>query len=108
MFHESVDPPAPAEDAWGAHDLIGALHARDRIQRAIRAAGANSEAVATVAVADELFRMFTVVDEDGLLSEAGMPTPSEPWYWRRIPRNGPVPRELNEWKMARLTGDGPT
>lgn len=105
LFRESDDPPAPADDAWGAHDFVGALYARDRIGRGIDEAGVDSQAVPPLAIADEMFRMFTVADEDELLSEVGLPIPRDPWYWRRIPRTGPVPRDLNEWKRARLRGD---
>lgn len=102
MFHESLDPPGPADDAWGADDLVGALLARDRIEQAIL--GVPDAALGpppTLAVADELFRVFTVPDEDELLLEVRS-TRGDSWWWQRVPKHGPITRDLTEWRRNRL------
>jgi hypothetical protein len=103
MFRESLDPPGPADDAWGADDLVGALLARDRIEGAIVGVGDDSvKPLPTLAVADELFRVFTVADDDGLMSEVQSATPGEQWWWKRVPVTGPIAQDLNRWRENRL------
>jgi hypothetical protein len=107
MFRESLDPPGPADDAWGAHDLVGALLARDRIEGAIVGiADDRVKPLPTLAVADELFRVFTVADEDGLMNEAHSTSPGDQWWWKRVPLTGPIAQDLRQWRQNRLALEG--
>jgi hypothetical protein len=90
---EAAAPPDPTANTWGAHDYIAALHIRDRLEHALSTTQPVVE-LACVAATDELFRRFTVIDESGKLRGCGVDVPLEPWWWQRVPAEGPVAEDL--------------
>jgi hypothetical protein len=96
-----TDPGVNPNDAatWTVHDLVGALYLRDAVERGVRKLSeshANARAeIAVVTAVDELFRMFTVDDERGIIHLVDPGAPSEPWWWHRLPAVGPVAGEAD-------------
>lgn len=104
MFRESVSQADPrTEDVWGPDDLVGALLARDRIETAMPTPTDHdiSELLPTLAVADELFRLFTAPDETKLIGEVCSADARVSWWWKRVPKSGPIREELLVWRQAR-------
>ena len=84
--------------AWGVHDFVAALYIRDRVQRGILTHSTDLDATLppTVVISDEVFRSFTAEDDGEDLKLVFSDIPSEPWWWQRIPKAGPVLTELQE------------
>jgi hypothetical protein len=82
---------------WGAHDLVAALYIRDRIEGCL----ADLETQLGLKVgrflvdADERFNSLTDFDDRGLVEVVdGTSDPGRGWWWRRIPKAGPIHREI--------------
>jgi hypothetical protein len=94
IYRESTGPLS--DGTWGAYDLVGACHNRDRAETHLVGRSHALEAV------DEFFRSFTEevgstwVDSLGLPEEKG-----EGWWWSRVPNRGPVRDELAERGFSR-------
>jgi hypothetical protein len=85
------------EDSWGAHDLIGALHTRDRVKAALEPFG--DEMLPTVVAIDSLFKSFTTIDSEALrMFDPAVPT--EPWWWHRVPQQGLIARDLAQLRKT--------
>ena len=95
------------EFPWGVHDFIAALYIRDRVEHGIRqrSLSSNADIPPTVAVADELFRSFTLEDRQGTLQSVAQDAPTDPWWWRRLPKTGPVIAELHAIFARRRRAD---
>ena len=93
--HPAFDAPALA---WGVHDFVASLYIRDRVQQGIMAYSMDFDATLppTVVISDEVFRSFTAQDDRGDLRLVFNDIPSEPWWWQRVPKAGPVLTELQE------------
>lgn len=95
-----------AECEWGMDDYVGALFARDWLERGLQAAGLTQgrrEPSAVLAV-DALFRSFTLPDEHGFLQNVQRGLPVEPWWWTRIPSRGPIADEITALGQRLRTG----
>lgn len=90
---EAARPLDPSADSRTVFDFIGTLHLRNRLDRALRAIDGDV-ALPSVAVTDELFRRFTMIDESQALHRGWNEVPLEPWWWQRIPIAGPVFEEI--------------
>lgn len=98
LLDESQESAASRPDYWGPFDLVGAYHQRGRLGPATgESPGAVLKAV------DALLRSFTEdvgsswVEAIGLGDEVGTG-----WWWRLVPREGPLRAELRE-RVARRT-----
>jgi hypothetical protein len=82
---------------WNEHDLAGSLHQRDFLDRAMSQLPVElRERLAVwVAAVDERFRSYTVDDPDGKMAKiAEVDLAGRPWWWRRVPVDGPIRRDL--------------
>lgn len=103
---------APDVDAgggatWTIHDLVGALYLRDAIERGLQdllRRTAGTAVMATVMAIDELFNTFTLDDVHGVIHLVDAEAPDSPWWWGRVPMNGPVADEARE--IANRSTDG--
>jgi hypothetical protein len=86
---------ADAPAAWTVWDLIGAYFLRDAIEEALaehRREGDDLQ-LPTVAIADEFLREFSVEDIKEELSRLEPCDRVRGWWWRRIPKSGPIAAE---------------
>ncbi|MEU4239330.1 hypothetical protein [Actinoplanes sp. NPDC026619] len=82
---------------WNEHDLAGALFARDFLQTALDGlpVSARDRLAGWIAVADERFRSYTVDDPDQKMAKiADVDLNGRPWWWRRVPVDGPIVQDL--------------
>lgn len=94
-----ADRSLPWEDrsVWTEHDLAAALYIRDFLQDTLDKLRPSlrdrlQEYVGTV---DEQFRSYTVDDPDGKMGRiAHVDLNGRPWWWRRVPVDGPIVRDL--------------
>ena len=94
-----ADRTLPWEDhsVWNEHDLAAALHIRDFLERASGelSASLRERLAVWVAEVDERFRSYTVDDPDGKTDKIADVDPTgRPWWWRRVPIDGPITRDL--------------
>ena len=94
-----ADRALPWEDhsVWTEHDLAAALYIRDFLERAMgQLPGTLRERLAAwVAGVDEQFRSYTADDPDGKMAKiADVDLTGRPWWWRRVPVDGPIVRDL--------------
>lgn len=101
LYRESFG--SETRESWVPEDFIAALYTRDRLEAMLSELGADRE-LPTVLAVDELFRSFTVDDPSRVLSAWGSDElPSEPWWWQRIPGQGPIAEELSKFAAERAT-----
>lgn len=84
---------------WGVHDFVAALYARNAAQRAMSSLETDirGHAEEVVFEIDDMFREFTEPDIMGCIERVeGASDPSRRWWWRRMPKEGPVRAELEE------------
>ncbi|MGB3438435.1 MAG: hypothetical protein WBA97_06735 [Actinophytocola sp.] len=82
---------------WGAHDYVAALVLRDSIEAGMDLLGVEDRKIARVLLndIDSLFKGYTEEDHDGCTSRIiGKESVGLSWWWGRIPRQGPVRREI--------------
>jgi len=82
---------------WNEHDLAGSLHQRDFLERAMGQlpGGLRERLAAWVAGVDERFRSYTVDDPDAKMAKiADVDLAGRPWWWRRVPIDGPITQDL--------------
>jgi hypothetical protein len=82
---------------WGAHDYIAALILRDLAAKGIARVdvGLRSQIESAVSGIDRRFIDLTVDDKDGCTERVdGRVDPSRGWWWKRIPRCGPIHEEM--------------
>jgi hypothetical protein len=82
---------------WNEHDLAGSLHQRDFLEQAVGRlpASLRDRLASWVAEVDERFRSFTVEDPDGKMARiADVDLAGRPWWWRRVPIDGPIVRDF--------------
>jgi predicted TIM-barrel fold metal-dependent hydrolase len=85
---------------WNEHDLAGSLHQRDFLQRALDELPAplRERLAAWVSRADDRFRAYTVEDPDRKMAKiAEIDLDGRPWWWRRVPADGPIVRDLQNY-----------
>jgi len=107
LAEESVAGATP-RDPRTEHDVVGALHARDRLQQGLNGASDQVRALAAGLVEhfDRVFREATVEDEGGLLEMVtGEPVTGTGWWWRRVPRSGPARDGMD--RIAAALAGGP-
>ncbi len=97
-----ADRALPWDDhtVWTEHDLAAALFMRDFVQNALDALPppVRSRVESVVAGVDEHFRSFTTDDPDRKMSRiAHVEVSTRPWWWRRIPVDGPIAQDLATW-----------
>lgn len=83
--------------AWGADDYIGALFGRDDLAELVREFQEELPPVFHTALssADDTLRLTTVEDSTGLLQKfQAHESIGTSWWWRRVPRSGPVRHDL--------------
>jgi hypothetical protein len=83
LYAERGLGPGEDHDAWNAHDYVGALLHRGRVQRALDQLDPDLQPPAARAVAhfDELLASFTEPDERGLLRRFAAPDAGREWWW---------------------------
>lgn len=89
------------DHAWGAHDFLAAIYARQRLAGGEDAADPSVQAAVAErrAASDALFMALTDPDEDGVVRRfADEDTNSTEWWWSRIPKGGLPRRDLDQWK----------
>jgi hypothetical protein len=82
---------------WNEHDLAGSLHQRDFLERALAQlpTGLRDRLTAWVGTIDERFRGYTVDDPAGKMAKiADVDQNGRPGWWRRVPVDGPIVRDL--------------
>ncbi|WP_433298428.1 hypothetical protein ACQP2F_43445 [Actinoplanes sp. CA-030573] len=94
-----TDRALPWEDhsVGNEHDLAAALHIRDFVEQALTALpGPLRQRLADwVAGVDERFSSFTADDPDGKMARiADVDLSGRAWWWRRVPVDGPIVRDL--------------
>lgn len=94
------DLPLPSSDrsVWGAHDLVATVGLRSFLQEGITHLDLDirQRVERVIGGVDDRFLAYTEVDEFGLLEKlAGRFNPDHAWWWRRIPKAGPVREEIN-------------
>jgi len=93
--------PPDDHSLWVSHDLVAAVIIRDMVAELTGRAGPELRAAIEPAIADadRQYRDFTEPDEDGCLVRVdGRDLADRDWWWHRIPRRGPIRRELEqEW-----------
>ncbi len=85
---------------WNEHDLAGSLHQRDFLQRALDELPPllQERLAAWVSGVDDHFRAYTVDDPDGKMAKiADVDLTGRPWWWRRIPVDGPIVQDLRNY-----------
>lgn len=85
---------------WNEHDLAGSLHQRDFLERVLdELPGPLRERLAAwVARADERFRSYTTDDPDQKMAKvADVELAGRPWWWRRVPVDGPIVQDLRNY-----------
>jgi hypothetical protein len=94
LIEESV--AADPMTAWGVDDYVATLFIRDFLADALEdsEAAAAQALAAAVAPTDEAFRQFTQPDPERSVWRATRFEEGTGWWWRRIPRHGPVLEEL--------------
>lgn len=101
LYRESFG--SETRESWIPDDFVAALYTRDRLETVLRGLGDERELPSVLAV-DELFRSFTVADPARVLNEWDSDElPSEPWWWQRIPKQGPIAKELSKFAAGRAT-----
>ncbi|GHA10648.1 hypothetical protein ACFOOM_31950 [Streptomyces echinoruber] len=99
-----LELPDSDRTVWGVYDLIAALALRSFIARGMEIADQNSlegfrRALGDV---DSRFREFTEGDESGVVRRLDEgERPSGEWWWDRVPRIGPIRREIERIKATR-------
>ena len=88
---------------WGAHDFLGMLHLRDIVDQGLAQlpSPARADANRLLEAADRQFVDLTEPDDQGMLQRF---VPSQPigtaWWWRRVPKRGPVRFDLSRLDSA--------
>ncbi|MFJ8813038.1 hypothetical protein [Amycolatopsis thermoflava] len=87
---------------WGVYDLIAALALRSFIARGVGILDSSSFEGFKRALddVDSRFRGFTEGDDAGVVRRLdGGDRPSGEWWWDRLPRTGPIRREIERIKL---------
>jgi hypothetical protein len=85
---------------WGAHDYIAALIIRDHLAKAMLRVDPvlKHQADSVISEVDRRFTDFTEHDEDGCTERIeGRIDPSRDWWWKRVPKRGPVREEMQRY-----------
>jgi hypothetical protein len=93
--HSSLDDPL----VWGADDYVGALHLRDLVVTGVDQSPPEIHDLALVRVAsvDGAFMSFTEPDLRRIIDRfSGEEHSESEWWWRRLPKTGPVREELEQ------------
>lgn len=95
--------PDSDRTVWGVYDLIAALALRSFISRGMKkidsdTIGGFERAVNDV---DSRFVQFTEVDGSGIVRHLdGVERSNVEWWWDRVPRIGPIRREVERIKSS--------
>jgi hypothetical protein len=96
--------PDSDRSVWGAHDLIAADSLRDFIARGLEMISEGESRRrfnAALGEVDSRFLSYTEADELGALSRLdGDEDRVRGWWWTRIPRSGPIRRELDRFSAS--------
>ncbi|WP_203725256.1 hypothetical protein [Paractinoplanes durhamensis] len=85
---------------WNEHDLAGALFLRDFLQQALDGLPQpiRQKLAQFVEAADSTFRGYTIDDPDGKMAKIADVDPNgRPWWWRRVPVDGPIVQDLTNY-----------
>ncbi|MER5209265.1 hypothetical protein ABT063_01350 [Streptomyces sp. NPDC002838] len=100
-IESELELPDSDRTVWGVYDLIAALVLRSFVARGMKIADSNSLAGFRRALGDvdSRFREFTEDDESGIVRriDEGERLSGE-WWWDRVPRIGPIRREIERIK----------
>lgn len=94
---EDLSLPIDAHQAWGAHDVVGALLTRDRVAQLQKTTSKQlgSSIDEWLMTWDDLYRSLTVEDrKKRLIDLADRPDISGEWWWHRAPTRGLPAQEL--------------
>jgi hypothetical protein len=94
-LEEKAQPAAPASDLAGIKEFVAGLLVRDRLEQALAANTAGSSAPALVRAVDALYSAYTLRDDHKVLAKLDEAAPTEPWWWGRIPAEGPLAAEFS-------------
>jgi len=94
------DIPLPSSDrtVWGAHDLVAAVNLRSFLQEGLEELNPEirQRVEHVVDQVDQRFLSYTEIDEFGLLEKLdGRSNSNRGWWWRRIPKTGPVREDID-------------
>jgi hypothetical protein len=106
LADELIDE-VPGDWAWGAYDVVAAMHARARLQSCIESSSADIRHLASEAAApaDRVFRRITEPDPGQDFLQAAHDTGHDGWWWNRKPRSGRPRRDYEEWLAPSATKD---
>jgi hypothetical protein len=92
-----VGLPDSDRTVWGVYDLIAALALRSFVYRGMKNTDSDFLEGFRRALddADSRFRQFTEIDESGIVRRLdGGERSNGEWWWDRVPRIGPIRREV--------------
>ena len=96
------DLTAPTDDRsiCGAHDFVATLVVRDLAADGLPRIAPDLRAPAELALheVDQRFLSYTEPDDDGCTERIdGRVDPHRGWWWRRIPKSGPIHEEIRQY-----------
>jgi hypothetical protein len=94
-LEEKAQSAAFDTDLKGIRQFVAALKVRDRLEEALAANTRGSSAPALVRAVDALYRAYTLKDDHKVLSKLDEAAPTQPWWWERIPAEGPLAAEFS-------------
>ncbi|MFJ6213883.1 hypothetical protein ACIQGZ_11210 [Streptomyces sp. NPDC092296] len=102
-MEREIELPDSDRSVWGAHDLIAADILRDFLARGLESlsGGESRNFLNALNEADSRFLSYTEVDELGVLLRLDDDGPEvRGWWWTRIPRSGPIRRDLDRFSAS--------
>ena len=92
-----IAPTVQDENDASADDYSYLLYCRTLVEQVLRSADEplRSELLEAIRTPDDLFRELTEEDPDELLGHFVNLSRAEGWWYRRIPKQGPIRRQLD-------------
>lgn len=90
-----------SDDSWNADDFVAAIALRSLVATALERTphAARGPASAWIARVDDAFKALTEPDGENLLSLVVRDDLAQrPWWWHRIPKQGPVREDLARYR----------
>lgn len=98
-----IELPDSERTVWGVYDLIAALALRSLVFRGMK----NIESdflegfIWALDDVDSRFMQFTEIDESGIVRRLdGGERSNGEWWWDRVPRVGPIRRDVERFKSS--------
>jgi hypothetical protein len=102
LIAQSHSHPIRASVVWGADDFVAALHLRSFVAQAQKRLEpeAHFKLDSWLAEVDGKFRSFTQSDRRHLLTMWMNEAPSDEWWWKRVPKEGAILKELESARKS--------